>query len=102
KAAVARDHINAIDPSIKVVSICGRLPQKEVVDAVVTADVVLGCTDQQHSRLALSDLAFRYLVPSIDCGVVLEGKDGNVTAQVAQFVRFLAADPCALCREMIV
>jgi proteasome lid subunit RPN8/RPN11 len=102
KAAVAREHIKAIDPSIQVMAIRGRLPQKEVIDAVVTADVVLGCTDKQHSRLALSDLAFRYLVPSIDCGVVLEGKDGRVTGQIAQFVRFLAADPCALCREMIV
>lgn len=102
KADVAREHVNAIDPSIQVVAICGRLPQKEAVDAVVTADVALGCTDQQHSRLALSDLAFRYLVPSIDCGVVLEGEGGRITGQVAQFVRFLAADPCALCREMIV
>jgi tRNA A37 threonylcarbamoyladenosine dehydratase/proteasome lid subunit RPN8/RPN11 len=102
KVRVAFEHVKAIDPSIVVDAFCGRLPQDEILDAVVTADVVLGCTDQQHSRLALSDLAFRYLVPSIDCGVVLEGKDGNVTAQVAQFVRFLAADPCALCRDMIV
>jgi tRNA A37 threonylcarbamoyladenosine dehydratase len=102
KAAVAAKHVKSIDPAIDVVAICGRLPQREVVDAVVTADVALGCTDKQHSRLALSDLAFRYLVPAIDCGVVLEGKQGRVTGQVAQFVRFLAADPCALCREMIV
>ena len=64
------------------------------------ADVALGCTDQHHSRLALSDLAFRYLVPAIDCGVRLEGQDGRVTGQVIQLVRFLAADACALCRDM--
>jgi molybdopterin/thiamine biosynthesis adenylyltransferase/proteasome lid subunit RPN8/RPN11 len=102
KVLVASDHVKAIDPSIIVEAFCGRLPQSEIVDAVVTADIALGCTDQQHSRLALSDLAFRYLVPSMDCGVVLEGKDGTVTAQVAQFIRFLAADPCALCRDIIV
>jgi len=101
KVLVAANHVRAIDPSIMVTAFLGRLPQKEIVDEVVTADVVLGCTDQQHSRLALSDLAFRYLLPSIDCGVVLEGKDGNITGQVAQFARFLSADPCALCREMI-
>ena len=102
KARVAAEHVRSIDPSIHVTALCGRLPQEEVVDAVVTADVAIGCTDKQHSRLALSDLAFRHLVPSIDCGVVLEGENGNVTGQVAQFVRFLAADPCALCRGMIV
>ena len=102
KVLIAARHVRAIDPSITVEAFVGRLPQAEIVDAVVGADVVLGCTDQQHSRLALSDLAFRYLVPALDCGVVMEGKDGNVTGQVAQLVRFLAADPCALCRGMIV
>jgi hypothetical protein len=102
KSALAREHVRAIDPTIVVDAFVGALPQSEVLDAVVTADVALGCTDQQHSRLALSDLATRYLVPTLDCGVMLEGRTGRVTAQVAQIVRFLAADPCAWCRGMIV
>ncbi len=100
KVAVARDHVHRIDPTCKVTAIRGALPQGLAVDAVVQADVALGCTDQQHSRLALSDLAARYLVPAIDCGVVIEGTAGQVTGQVVQLVRFLAADPCALCRDM--
>jgi len=72
-----------------------------ILEADFRADVALGCTDQQHSRLSLSDISFRYLVPSIDCGVMLEGENGRITGQVLQLVRFLAADPCALCREMV-
>ena len=101
KVVVARELVHQIDPSIEVIALQGRLPQAEVIDAVVSSDIALGCTDQQHSRLALSDLAFRYLVPTIDCGVVLEGGAGTITGQVAQFVRLLAADPCVLCRNMI-
>ena len=101
KVVVARELVHQIDPSIEVVALQGRLPQSEVLDAVVSSDIALGCTDQQHSRLALSDLAFRYLVPAIDCGVVLEGEAGTITGQVAQFVRLLAADPCVLCRNII-
>ena len=101
KVVVARELVHKIDPSIDVVALQGKLPQPEVIDAVVSSDVALGCTDQQHSRLALSDLTFRYLVPAIDCGVVLEGEAGTITGQVGQFVRLLAADPCVLCRNMI-
>jgi molybdopterin-synthase adenylyltransferase len=72
-----------------------------VLDTVVHADAVLGCTDQQHSRLALSDLARRYLVPALDCGVALEGRNGVVSGQVIQCVRFLPRDPCPFCRDMI-
>jgi len=102
KVEVARDHVLAIDPSCHVEAIVGRLPQSEVVDAVIRADVALGCTDRQHSRLALSDISVRYLVPTIDSAVALEGTDGAVSAQVIQIVRFLSADPCALCRGMTV
>jgi molybdopterin/thiamine biosynthesis adenylyltransferase len=102
KASIARAHVMSIDPTCRVDAYVGALPQAEILDAVVTADVALGCTDQQHSRLALSDLALRYLVPSIDCGVMLEGVAGKVTGQILQIVRFLSADPCALCRHLVV
>jgi molybdopterin/thiamine biosynthesis adenylyltransferase len=101
KVAIAREHVLSINSKCSVEAYLGALPQKEIIDAVVSADVALGCTDQQHSRLSLSDISFRYLVPSIDCGVMLEGADGAVTGQVLQLVRFLSFDPCALCRGMI-
>ena len=101
KVVIARDLVRAIAPDCDVIAAVGALPQPEVLDAVLGADVVLGCTDSQHSRLALSDLATRYLVPSIDVGVLLDGEGGVVTAQVMQFRRFLAADPCPRCRGMI-
>jgi molybdopterin/thiamine biosynthesis adenylyltransferase len=101
KVKLAERHVHSIEPSCVVEGYVGSLPQEEIIDAVVTADVVLGCTDQQHSRLALSDIAVRYLIPSLDCGVSLEGQHGRLTGQIIQFVRFLAADACALCRHMI-
>lgn len=101
KVAVALRHVRSIDDTIRVTAYKGRLPQRRILQALVQADVILGCTDQQHSRLALSDIALRYLIPAIDCGVAMEGREGKVSAQVAQLVRFLSTDPCALCRDMI-
>jgi molybdopterin/thiamine biosynthesis adenylyltransferase len=101
KVAVARDHVRTIDPTCKVEGYVGALPQDEIIDALVRADVALGCTDQQHSRLALSDLTVRYLIPAIDCGVMMEGQNGRVTGQIIQLIRFLANDPCVLCRGMV-
>jgi len=101
KVAIARNHILSIDPSCRVEAYVGSLPQPEIVEAVIRADIALGCTDQHHSRLALGDIALRYLVPSLDCGVMLEGTRGRVTGQILQIVRFLASDACPLCRRMV-
>lgn len=100
KVDVTREHVLTIDPTIEVIACIGRIPQAEVVDLLVSADVAIGCTDSQHSRLALSDIAIRYLLPAIDCGVLLEGDAGHVTGQIMQLARFLPSDPCALCRNM--
>ena len=100
KVNVAREHVLTIDPTIEVITCIGRIPQAEVVDLLVSADIAIGCTDRQHSRLALSDIAVRYSLPAIDCGVLLEGDEGHVTGQIMQLVRFLPSDPCASCRNM--
>jgi molybdopterin/thiamine biosynthesis adenylyltransferase len=101
KAAVAKRAVAEFAPNCEVHAVIGRLPQKEIVDLVVQADVLMGCTDQHSSRMAVAEIASRYLVPSIDCGGLIEGSNGAVTGQLVQIVRFLAADPCPICRGMI-
>ena len=101
KAAVAKRSVAEYAPHCEVHAVIGRLPQSEIVDLVVQADMLMGCTDQHSSRMAVADIAARYLVPAIDCGGLIEGADGIVTGQLVQIVRFLAADPCPVCRGMI-
>jgi molybdopterin/thiamine biosynthesis adenylyltransferase len=101
KAALARDHVRRIDPDIEVIAFDGRLPQRAIVEEVAQADVLLGCTDQHTSRLVLSDMARRYLVPAIDCGGLIEGANGLVTGQIIQLVLFRPHDPCPRCRGMV-
>jgi molybdopterin/thiamine biosynthesis adenylyltransferase len=101
KVAVAKRSVAEYAPDVSVEAIIGRLPQKEVLDAVLSADVIMGCTDQHSSRLTVADVAARYLIPAIDCGGLIEGNDGVVTGQLVQIVRFLADDPCPRCRGMI-
>ena len=101
KVVIARRHVESINPDCRVVALQGAVPQDAVLDALVHADVVLGCTDQHHSRLALADLAVRYLVPVIDCGVALEGRQGRITGQILQLTRMLPADPCPYCRGTV-
>ena len=45
----------------------------------------------------LSDVAKHYLLPSIDAGILMEGKDGNLTSQLTEFFQFAPDLPCAFC-----
>jgi molybdopterin/thiamine biosynthesis adenylyltransferase len=101
KVAIALRHIASINTDARVTAMQARVPQKCVVDALVRADAILGCTDSHAARLALSEIAFRYSVPLLDCSVTLEGGEGRVTGQVSRFVVHRGDAPCAICQETV-
>lgn len=101
KVALMARMIREINPAAKITAIVGNLLDELVLDELLRADFVLGCTDTQHSRAALGDLAAHYLLPSIDVGMVFEGADGALRAQVGQFTQFRADLPCGFCDGLI-
>ncbi|MEZ4378601.1 MAG: ThiF family adenylyltransferase [Gemmatimonadales bacterium] len=101
KVAIARRHIASISPETRVTAMHARVPQECVLDALIRADVVLGCTDSHAARLALSEIAFRYSVPLLDCSVTLEGGGGRVSGQVSRVVVHRGDAPCAMCQGTV-
>jgi hypothetical protein len=101
KVALMARMIREINPAAKIIAIVGNILDELVLDELLRADLVLGCTDTQHSRAALGDLAAHYLLPSIDVGVIFEGADSALRAQVGQFTQFRPDLPCGFCDGMI-
>jgi molybdopterin-synthase adenylyltransferase len=101
KVVIAGRHLKSINPKCKVILIKGRIPQEAVINELLKCDIVLGCTDLHSARVALSDISLRYLIPVIDVGVVMEGRQGTITGQVVQINRLFPNDPCVYCRNMI-
>jgi hypothetical protein len=101
KVIILEELVHAIDPSISVTPIAGNLLDEEVLDEILDCDLVLNCTDSEHSRASLGDLAVHYLIPVLDVAVLLEGKDGRVSAQIIEFIQYLPGLPCAFCDKRI-
>jgi molybdopterin/thiamine biosynthesis adenylyltransferase len=101
KVEVVRDLIKEINPKANVTSIVGNILQPLARDHVVGTDLVICCTDTNHSRTAVSELAYRYLVPAIDVGVVFESKDGLVTGEVGRITIYSPGAPCAYCLNLV-
>ena len=93
--------IAEINPNARITTFVGNILHENVVNELLRCDLVLSCVDSYHGRVALSDLASHYLVPSLDIGIGMAGKDGRVTEQVVDFTQFTADLPCAFCRGRI-
>lgn len=101
KVVLSKRHIESINDKCNVTAIQGSLPQDEVIDHLIWADIILGCTDLHSARIALTDISTRYLVPVIDVGVNMEGMEGLITGQVVQLNRLFPDDPCVFCRGTV-
>ncbi len=101
KVQTLRDHILKINPHAEVIPIVGNILQHRVRDYAITADLLLCCTDSNHSRAASAELSYRYLLPAIDIGVQLDGEKGQVNHEVGQHTVYAPGLPCAYCRDSI-
>lgn len=101
KVSIVRRLINDIAPDAHVTALVGNALDEEVLDELLTCDLVLGCTDTQHGRAFLGDLASHYLLPSIDVGVRMRAKNGKLTEQVAEIVAYEPRQPCPFCQRRI-
>ena len=102
KAEVLAAHIRRIAPDSAVSVVVGMTTRKATALRLTGCDLVFGCTDDNAGRLVLSRLASYYLIPIIDCGVLLSsdgagqlsGIDGRVTTLVP-------GQACLVCRDRI-
>lgn len=93
--------IREINPAARITQLVGNGLDDLVLDELLRCDLVLGGTDTLHGRAMLGDLASLYLVPAIDVGVLPQGKDGRVTAQLIEITRYGVGDPCPFCQGRI-
>lgn len=97
KVQLIRRMILDINPTAEVIPVRGNVLDEPVLDELLRCDLVLGCTDNQHSRAALSDYATHYILPCIDSAVLMRAREGKLMEQVGEFARYTAEEPCAWC-----
>ena len=61
--------VKSIGTGTRFIGIFGRVPDADVVDALKSADVIVGCVDNLHARADLQEIAWRYCIPYVDVGV---------------------------------
>lgn len=69
KTAVMRRVVRRIDMSTRCRTVAERLPEPAALEALKTADVIVGGLDNLHARADLQELSWRFLIPYVDVGV---------------------------------
>lgn len=102
KVDVLGDHLQRIAGGARVERIQDTMTTEHVARALLRADVVFGCTDDNAGRLRLSRLPYYYLTPLIDCGVQIHADvDGIISGIFGRVTTLYPGAACLTCRDRI-
>lgn len=100
KVAALRRYLRRLAPDVAVVALPLSLYHPRSRAAIVAADALVGCTDNEGSRLHMNRLAIQYLLPYVDCGAGIISEPGGLIAG-GRVRAVLPGGPCLECYEGI-
>lgn len=102
KVEVQREHLSKIAPSLECEAIQGMITTEAVARKLISADLVFGCSDDNAGRIVLSRLSTYFIVPVIDCGILLASDDrGNLLDINGRITTMVPGQGCMICRKRV-
>jgi hypothetical protein len=79
KTEIMERLVTSIGTGTRFVAVRERVPEPRALEALRSADVIVGCVDNLHARADLQEIAWRYSIPYIDVGVSIRPSAGKAS-----------------------
>lgn len=101
KVDVAARNIRTINSSSSCTAVKGNIVYESTARQLLDRDILFCCTDSHGSRAILNQMAYQYLLPCIDMGVVIVTRNGGVS-HIAGRVQMLSPGfGCLVCSNLL-
>jgi molybdopterin-synthase adenylyltransferase len=101
KVTLAEKLIRRINPDANVRAIRGDIMCARDASALLDVEFLFGCTDSHGSRTVLNQIAYQYMIPTIDLGVHVQARSGHIRT-IAGRVQMLAPGlACLVCSNLL-
>jgi molybdopterin/thiamine biosynthesis adenylyltransferase len=101
KVDVARDMIATVSREADVLAIRGDITYLRTAKPLLAADCIFGCTDSHGSRAVLQQVAYQYLIPTIDMGCTVIASEGQVMAAIGRTQLLAPGLGCFTCGGLL-
>ena len=101
KVEVASEMAARINPAARIEARRESVLQARTARALAVTDLLFNCTDSHGSRAVVNQLAYQYLLPTIDMGVVIAVAERHIS-HIAGRVQLLAPGlACLTCANLL-
>lgn len=97
KVKIAERMICMVDRAARVRSLKGDIVDAATAGELKGLDFIFLCTDSHASRSVVGQLAYQYLIPTIDMGVSITARDGQISHITGRVQMLAPGLPCLTC-----
>jgi molybdopterin-synthase adenylyltransferase len=101
KVEVIKRLIESINIGPEVVTLMESVLNNRSALKLVTADFIFCCTDSHGSRAILNQLAYQYIIPTIDMGVVIKSQSRKIEYIAARTQLLSPGIACLVCENLL-
>jgi hypothetical protein len=102
KVEVVARELARLGLGVRAIPIPHLADSQEARDALLSCDIVFGCTDDHAGRMFINRLAYFYLRPVIDLGLAISPRspNGDVASMIGRVTVLRPETACILCRKI--
>lgn len=101
KVEVAAEGVERVVPHARVRVLRADVTGAPTARTLTSVDLIFGCTDSHGSRSVLQQVAYQYLIPFIDMGVVIVAHPPEITHAIGRAQLLAPGRPCFTCSGLL-
>lgn len=94
-------NLRKINPRVKVMAINQNVVLTEISRYLLDRDILFLCTDEHWGRSVVNQIAYQYLIPTINLGVRITSDHGVISNAVGSLDVLRPGKPCLWCKQFL-
>lgn len=101
KVDAIRKHLLRINRNALVTAIRGNIVQHKITTKILDRDFLFLCTDEHWGRSIINQVAYQYLIPTINMGLRIDSNNGYIKGAAGAVDILMPGKPCLWCRGIL-
>jgi len=101
KVDLVAGHLAKIQPGIRVRRVPQSVVLRDAARALFDRDVLFLCTDEHWGRSVVNELAYQYLIPTINVGMSIRSRDGKISGASGAVDVIRPGTACLWCSQFL-
>ncbi len=101
KTKIVAKHLRKIRRGVSIKESSSNIVCEDAAKLLLDRDVIFSCTDDHWGRSIITQIAYQYMIPTINIGVRIDSEDGRIIAGTGVVHILRPRKPCLWCNDYI-